>query len=382
MWRHIMLDFSQFQDFMEPVQEETLFPEDGYQDLQWGHFLYDAEESLGGSADAEVFLVGVRDQRGEGFPMETAAPDAIRRQLYSLYQWHPEINIADLGNVRCGATLADTHAALRTVVSELVKAGKTVIILGGSHDLTLAQYQAYAVNEQVIEATLVDALIDLHEEERLLSRHFLMDMLTTQPNFIKHYNHIGFQSYFVHPKMLETLDKLRFDCYRLGLVRENPEEMEPVIRQSHMLSLDMCALSAAAAPASRISPNGLAGDEACALMRYAGMSDRLSSVGLYGYRCEADRDDLSAIQAAQMIWYFLDGYAVRKREADLADKESFLEFHVSFTDYQTSFLKSKRTGRWWMRLPDARYIPCAYSDYVTASNNEPPERWLRAQERL
>jgi len=377
-----MPDFSQFHDFMEPVRTENLFPEDGYQDLQWGHFLYDSQQSLAAPSDAQVCIVGVRDQRGDGFPMETAAPDAIRRQLYSLYQWHSEITLADLGNVRTGATLADTHAALRAVVSELIKAGKTVIILGGSHDLTLAQYQAYAVHEQVIEATLIDALIDLHEEERLLSRHFLMEMLTHQPNFVKHYNHIGFQSYFVHPKMLETLDKLRFDCYRLGLVRENPEDMEPVIRQSHLLSVDMCALSAAAAPASRISPNGLAGDEACALMRYAGMSDRLSSVGLYGYRCETDRDDLSAIQAAQMIWYFLDGYAVRKREADLADRDSFLEFHVSFTDYQTSFLKSKRTGRWWMRLPDARYIPCAYQDYLTASNNEPPERWLRAQERL
>jgi hypothetical protein len=229
---------------------------------------------------------------------------------------------------------------------------------------------------------VVDALIDLHEEEGVPSRHFLMEMLTGQPNFIRHYNHIGFQSYFVHPGMLETLDKLRFDCYRLGMARENMEEMEPVIRQSDMLSFDMCALRAADAPASRLSPNGFTGDEACLLMRYAGMGSRLSTVGIYGFRAEADRDDLTSIEGAQMLWYFLDGYAIRNHEANLGEKDAFLEFHVSFTDVETSFLKSKRTGRWWMRLPDEVYIPCAYKDYVAASNNETPERWLRAQERL
>ena len=46
-----------------------------------------------------------------------------------------------------------------------------------------------------------------------------------------------------------------------------------------------------------------------------------------------------------------------------------------------TFLQSKRTGRWWMQLPNKKFIPCSYKDYVTASQNEIPERWLRAQER-
>jgi len=47
-----------------------------------------------------------------------------------------------------------------------------------------------------------------------------MEMLTSEPNLVKHYNHIGFQSYFVHPRMLETMDKLRFDCFRLAWQRK------------------------------------------------------------------------------------------------------------------------------------------------------------------
>src|SRR5688572_31031708 len=54
--------------------------------------------------------------------------------------------------------------------------------------------------------------------------NFLMEMLTGEPNYIRHYNHIAFQSYFVHPRILETMDRLRFDCFRVGSVKERSEE--------------------------------------------------------------------------------------------------------------------------------------------------------------
>ncbi|TAN19486.1 MAG: arginase [Chitinophagaceae bacterium] len=376
-----MSDYQHLQDFMEPIIMNDFFGDISFNENQFGYFLNQAE-NINKAEDDEIVLIGIKEQRGDGFPLPTASPDTIRKQLYPMYHWHNDIRVTDLGNIKCGLSLKDSKAALKTVIAGLLKMRKVVVILGGSHDLTLSQYDAYASKERIIEATVIDALIDLHEEDGLPSHHFLMEMLTTQPNFLRHYNHVGFQSYFIHPRMLETLDKLRFDCYRLGMARENIEDMEPVIRHSDMMSLDMCALQASAAPACRVSPNGFTGEEACTLMRFAGMSERLSSIGIYGYRAETDRDDLTAIQAAQMVWYFIDGFAFRKREADLKEKDAFIEFHVSFSDLQTSFLKSKRTGRWWMQLPDEKYIPCSYKDYLTAGKNEIPERWLRAQERL
>ncbi len=128
-----------------------------------------------------------------------------------------------------GSGLLDTYAALRSVMNELIGLGKTVIILGGSHDLTLAQYQSYVSRKKLIEVTCVDALIDINIDSTLKSENFLMELLTDEPNFIHHYNHIGFQSFFVHPRMLETMDKLRFDCFRVGKVKEIIDEMEPVL---------------------------------------------------------------------------------------------------------------------------------------------------------
>ena len=69
------------------------------------------------------------------------------------------------------------------------------------------------------------------------------------------------------------------------------------------------------------------------------------------------------------------------REANLNDKEYFVEYHTAFAEVETTFLQSKKTNRWWMQLPDQKYIACSYQDYLQASSNEVPERWLRALER-
>ena len=267
------------------------------------------------------------------------------------------------------------------MVSELTGLGKTVIILGGSHDLTLAQYQGYVNRKKLIEVTCVDALVDINLDSPLKSDNFLMEMLTGEPNYIHHYNHIGFQSYYVHPHMLETMDKLRFDCFRLGSVKERIEEMEPVIRNSHLFSFDISAIANAYAPANPLSPNGFNGEEASILMRYAGLSQNVNTIGIYGYQPSRDRDRLTARQISHMLWYLIDGKSRGRREAALTEKDGFVEYHTAFAEVETSFLKSKKTQRWWMQLPDHKYIACSYQDYLLASSNEIPERWLRAQER-
>jgi hypothetical protein len=111
------------------------------------------------------------------------------------------------------------------------------------------------------------------------------------------------------------------------------------------------------------------------------MSPNMNSLGIYGYSVENDIQQLTAKQIAQMLWYFIDGMWQGRHEALLAERESFFEFNTAFAEIDTVFLQSKKTGRWWMQLPDKTYIACSYQDYIQASSNEIPERWLRAQER-
>jgi len=375
----VFMDYLNVSDFLDPVDLHLISHDEGYKDGQLGKVIDIYNESFPELDEAQIVLVGCGEQRGSGLIHgHSEAPNIIRRHFYSLYYWHPDIKIADVGNIKPGSLYTDSYAALKTVVGELMQDGKTVIVLGGSHDLTLSQYQAYAGSKRLIEASCVDALVDINLESPFRHENFLMEMLTGEPNFIRHYNHIGFQSYYVHPRMLETMDKLHFDCYR---VKENMEEMEPVIRNSHLLSFDMTAVAHAYAPATTASPNGFNGEEACVLMRYAGMSPNINSIGIYGYDVQHDKDELTAKQISHMLWYVLDGRSRARREAQLDERDSFNEYHTAFAEVETTFLQSKKTGRWWMQLPDKKFIACSYKDYLLASSNEIPERWLRAQER-
>jgi arginase family enzyme len=369
-------------DFLTPIPVHELNDDQGYTDGQLAKHIAIYENEIPDVTNADIVLVGVNEIRGSGvFDGTKHAADSIRRQLYQLHYWHTDVRIADIGNIKTGATLNDSYAAVKTVLAELFRKNKTVVILGGSHDITLAQYFAYKELQQVVEATCVDATINLKGENPLRSENFLLEMLTGEPNLVKHYNHIGFQSYFVHPRMLETMDKLRFDCYRVGTARENLEEMEPVIRNTNLLSFDISAIKHSDSPASSESPNGFSGEEACILARFAGLSNKLNSFGIYGYLPQQDEKELTAKQVSQMLWYFIDGKSRSKQEASIEDRDYFNEYHSSFTEVDSVFLQSKKTGRWWMQLPNKKFIPCSYNDYVQASRNEIPERWLRAQER-
>jgi len=376
------MSLSSIKDFLEPINIAHISNDEGYRDTQLGKHIKVNEDSLPDIADADIVIIGAGESRGAGYALHGhTAANAVRTALYDLYYWHAQVNVVDIGNVKIGQSIQDSYAALRTVISELLLQNKKIVIIGGAHDLTLAQYHAYTSIPTLVNAVVVDAKIDLDLEARLPRDHFLEELFTGLPNHLNHYSHIGFQSYFMHPHMLETIDKLRFDCFRLGKVREGIEEMEPVIRDSHMLSFDISAIQNAQVPANLITPNGFNGEESCTLMQYAGMSWKTSTIGLFGYQAELDVNNMTAIQIAQMFWYIMDGVQKGKKEAPLTESDRFKEFHIAFSDIETNFLQSKSTGRWWMQMHNNEWAPCSYKDYLVASNNEIPERWLRALER-
>ena len=375
------MSFYNLTDFLDPLHVASISEDADLKEGQLGRSIGIYETEFPDLSETDIVIAGCEELRGDGNPSgDIAGIDNIRKELYSLYYWHKEIKIADIGNIRIGKSLADTYAAIKTVSEELIRNGKTFILLGGSHDLSMAVYDAYRGMNKIIEVTAVDAYIDLSIDNPVKSRNFLMEMLTGEPNFIRHYNHIGFQSYYVHPHMLETMDKLRFDCYRLGKVKEHIEEVEPAIRSSDFLSFDIAALGSATFWEGS-SPNGFNGEEACTLMRYAGMNDQMKSVGIFGYNKKTDPKTNLAKQISQMLWYYIDGVQYGRTEAALDNKDMFIECHIAFAAVETTFIQSRKTGRWWMKMPDGKYVPCSYNDFTQAGNNEIPERWLRLQER-
>lgn len=358
---------------------------------------YVKEGSFPDWENCKIALIGVEEDRNSLNNQGCAqAPDAIRQFLYQLYPGNYSMQIADLGNIKRGHASEDTYFAVAHIVSELIKKKVIPIIIGGGQDITFANYKAYELLNQTINLVAIDSHLDLGEADTGLdSRSYLSKIILRQPNYLFNYSNIGYQTYFSNPNTTDLMSKLFFDVCRLGEARMKIEDTEPVIRNADMISFDISSVKQTDAPGNaNAGPNGFYGEEACQLMRYAGMSDKITSLGLYEYNPQYDIRNQTAHLIAQMIWCFIDGYYNRKGDAPLLDTSGFTKYHVSLKDHKHEivFYKSNKTDRWWMDIPypqDKRLkyerhhlVPCTYSDYLTACNEEMPDRWWQTFQKL
>jgi formiminoglutamase len=121
------------------------------------------------------------------------------------------------------------------------------------------------------------------------------------------------------------------------------------------------------------------------------MSDKLSSIGFYGYQENLDSQRTTAKTLAQMIWYFIEGFYNRRGDFP-ASMEGLTEYIVASKthDFQLTFWKSNKTGRWWLQVPVKtkkkhqrhRLIACSYNDYLQAGKDELPPRLSKAFDRF
>lgn len=348
--------------------------------------------------DYDIAIIGVMEQRGNvGNDGCGSAPDRIRERFYSLFHRFGEnTNLLDLGNILAGNTYKDTYFALTAVITELVKKEVIPVIVGGSHDLTYANYQAYESLEQVVNLVCIDRTIDLGLIQKDITEdNFINKIIMHQPNFLFNFSSVGYQSYFVDKEIDSMMERMHFDAYRLGFVRDNIEEMEPIVRNADILSFDVNAIkSSEFSGYAQPNPNGFLSDEICRVSRYAGLSDKLSSFGLYNYNPVHDTKGNGAMLLAQMIWYFIEGFRERKGDYPIANKSKYTKYHVALEngEHELTFYKSDFSGRWWMDVPHPsdlksrfvrhQMVPCSYSDYERALNGEVPDRWYQTFQKL
>ena len=176
------MSFYNLTDFLDPLHVASISEDADLKEGQLGRSIGIYETEFPDLSETDIVIAGCEDLRGDGNPSgDKAGIDNIRKELYSLYYWHKEVKIADIGNIRIGKSLADTYAAIKTVSEELIRNGKTFILLGGSHDLSMAMYDAYRAMNKIIEVTAVDAYIDLSIDNPVKSRNFCSKELIVNP---------------------------------------------------------------------------------------------------------------------------------------------------------------------------------------------------------
>ena len=383
------------QDFLTPIKDSVV----AYLALQSSSCLgqniqiNSTQEGFPDLENVKIAIFAVNEDRnsqhnfvcGEGL-------HAIRTKLYQLFPGNWDTNIADLGTVEKGNQVSDTYFAVKEIIASLIKRNIIPIIIGGGQDITYINYRAYDTLEQSVNITTVDSRFDLGNlEEELTSQSYLSKIIMQEPNNLFNYCNVGYQTYFNSQEEISLLDNLFFDTYRLGEAKVL-ENIEPAFRNADIVSIDIGAVRQSEAPANNnSSPNGFYGEEICAISRYAGLSDKVSSFGIYEYNSKHDNNDQTAHLIAQMIWYFIEGVNFRVKDYPFSGRENYQKFTVLLEeDEPLLFYKSNKSGRWWMEiniLSNNKYkrhalIPCTYKDYTDATKQVIPEKWYKAMRKM
>jgi len=272
----------------------------------------------------------------------------------------------------------------------LLKKNITPLIFGGSQDLAYAQYRAYDGIGEMVNAVNVDRRFDLGNTDLPISSNsYIGKMVVDKPYNLFNYSTLGYQSYFNPPQEIALMDKLYFDAYRLGEIAADITVVEPIMRDADMVTMDVTAIkNSELSYRNNESPNGFDGREICAIARYAGISNRVKSFGVYELS-DAIENRSGAMLVAQIFWYFIEGYNFRVEDGDFDDDTLFTTYKVPIDEEVLEFKKSNKTERWWIVLPfisnvnnklkRRTLLPCTYGEYLGACNQEIPERWLKAR---
>ncbi|MBF0694243.1 MAG: formimidoylglutamase [Flavobacterium sp.] len=375
-------------DFLQPVDAEII---KNIRRLSSQHLgskvVFHTESDFPDLDNCKIAIVGVLENRGLDYANTTVDLTNIRKEFYNLFPGNWVATIADLGDIEAGNSVTDTSYAVKAVVAALLKKRIIPIIIGGSQDLTYSMYRAYDSLEQMVNLCAIDSKFDFGREDDVLAAgSYMSKIIVDEPNNLFNYSNIGYQTYYNSQEEIDLVEKMFFDAYRLGEITGNIGLAEPVLRDADIVSLDLTSIKSSDSGNNVIfTPNGFNGKEICALARYAGISDKVSLFGLFNHHNSA----AEAVLVAQIIWYFIEGYHYRSNEYPFGSRDHYSKYIVPLEDEDVVFYKSDKSDRWWIEIPFVVHgnnklkkntlLPCSYEEYLSACNQEIPERWWKAQ---
>lgn len=313
------------------------------------------------------------------------APDKIREELYQLAKPVSSLSVADFGNIKPASSVKGNYQALRDVIDYFAELKITVIILGGSQDLTVGACDAFA-NCRHFSLSVIDSHLDLKKGKETFSSANFLSRIFSNSSQIFQFNLLAYQSHLVPDELFSKIPGISQNI-RLGKIRSHIARSEPVFRNTDVLSFDIGAVKYAEAPGNgNVTPNGLSSDEACRLARYAGLSSRIKAFGLFNITPENKENGLTVKLGAQVVWYFLEGHMHRQADDFKSDTFTRYQVEVSQMNKPLVFLKNTLTNQWWMEIETLNneifHFGCSKKDYEQAARNEIPELWIKFIQKL
>lgn len=358
--------------------------EKNYHQFEIGHQVKFLEDDIYDFSEYDIAIIGVKEARAAGFKNLSSdmAPDEIRKNFYRLNVPNPMPRLIDLGNIRDAEEVVDSYDYLETVLNFLYKNDITVIILGGSQDLSLPQFSAFGSISDNVNLVIVDERIDLvKSQESVTSDGFLQHIMGSSQPQLFHLSLFGYQSYFTNYNVLDIIDSMSYEAIRLGQVRYQIPQWNHIFRMADMVSIDISSVKQSDAPGrSMQSPNGFLSDELCQITRICGMNSEMKSIGFYELNPQFDIRHLTTQMVAHSLWYFLEGFTYRTDESPEIEEQQdnftiYVVEHIEFSQVPFQFWHSKLSNNWWVEIPTnieskTKFFPCSAADYNSSANGE------------
>lgn len=237
---------------------------------------------------ADIVILGCPQDEGvrrnNGREGAALAPYKIREQFYKLTTFNIRKKIVDIGDVKIGGSLEETHDTHCEVVKQVLADGKRLIVLGGGNDISYpdgrAMSETFGAKNWI--AINIDSHLDVRLAEQRNSGTPYRQLLDEELLLPKYFYEVGYQTHFASPVYYEYIRNLGVHRISLELLRSRAEadqEIKEQIKQhfiNHSTSMstffgfDLDAVRSADAPGtSAPSPLGLRAGEFITLVKYA-----------------------------------------------------------------------------------------------------------------
>ena len=382
---------SPFDNLLKPVDDHLIVHNELMSSLILGNRIkiHTSQNGIPDLDSVKIVIIGIPENRNSvDYLGDELNLNEIRKSFYNLYPGNWSSNIADLGNLILGDNVEQTYGRLISLLSILFEKGIIPLIVGGSHDLLYANYRSYDSFKSTVNIVNIDSNFDLGDSSKPINNlSYLGKIILDEPHNLFNYSNIGFQTYHNSQEEIDLMENLYFESYRLGEVSSNIRLAEPVMRDADIVSIDLKSVRASELSSrQKFSPNGFDGKEICALSRYAGISNKVTSFGIYEYK-SSNEDEITEMLISQIIWYFIEGVNCRVKDSDFQNEQDYNKFTVIVDEYELVFYQNKITSRWWIeiigegsnnKLKQNTLLPCTHDDYEDAKNGVIPERWFKA----
>lgn len=303
--------------------------------------------------------------------------DMCRKELYRLQYHFNGIKVADFGNLNHDGSLKNINAGLRECVFALREYNIIPVFIGEDHNYSDGILKS--IPFQKADYALVSPYIAHNPDELSWKLHSKQKLF--------HASFIGVQNFLNSHTTIQLSGEVFSENIRLGDLRANLAQTEPLLRQADIFEFDLRAMKYSNFTAATENlPSGLQNQEACTICRYAGISNAVSLYLLNHFNL-ANGYPTDSMQIAQMIWYILEGIDNRFNDMPQLNNRNFTVYKChAHSGEDMLFLYSELTGRWWMQVPQlnkkkktvAKFIGCSENDHMVAEQGEVPEKWYRA----